>query len=249
METNSVDYNVLAGDYAQNRSAHPLLLARLISPAPQWLAPRVLEIGCGTCNYIGRLQMPTGCAAYGVDPSSAMLAAARARWPAVVVEEGRGENLPYVDGEFDYTYCVDVIHHVRDAATMIREAYRVLAPQGLFAVATDSERIIATRCPLAVYWPETVALELQRYHPIAELLGWLVAAGFIDLREETVEYAYSLESAATYRVRAFSSLQLLPDEVFARGLAKLEADLVAGPVPCVSRYTLLWARKPAHESV
>lgn len=245
---NPVDYNVLAGDYAQNRSAHPVLLARLILPLQQWLAPHVLEIGCGTGNYIGRIQAATGCAAYGVDPSIAMLDVARDRWPAIVVEEGRGERLPHADGAFDYVYCVDVIHHVRDAATMIQEALRTLAPEGLFAIATDSERIIATRRPLAVYWPETVELELQRYHPINALQDWMMRAGFIDVRDEMVEYAYSLESAATYRARAFSSLRLLPDELFERGLARLEADLAAGPVPCVSRYTLLWARKPAQEN-
>ncbi len=42
---NSIDYNVLAGEYARNRSAHPVLLAHLIGPVQQWPAPRVLEIG------------------------------------------------------------------------------------------------------------------------------------------------------------------------------------------------------------
>jgi hypothetical protein len=69
----------------------------------------------------------------------------------------------------------------------------------------------------------------------------MTAAGFTDITEAHVELVYDLSDTAPYRARAFSSLHLISDDAFARGLAHLEADLTAGPVPCLSLYTLLWA--------
>ena len=109
---------------------------------------------------------------------------------------------------------------------------------------TDSERIIATRAPLAIYWPETVAVEMRRYHPIDTLEAWLECAGFEHVTAETVEHGYPLTGIEPYRSRAFSALRLIDDEAFARGLARLETDLSRGEVRCVSRYVMLWASKP-----
>ena len=44
---------------------------------------------------------------------------------------------------------------------------------------------------------------------------------------------------------AFSSLLLIDEDAFARGMARLEADLARGPIPCVSPYTLIWGTLPA----
>jgi hypothetical protein len=109
-------------------------------------------------------------------------------------------------------------------------------------MATDSQRILATRRPLATYWPETIAGELERYHPIPRLRQWMEEEGFAAIREDEVEFAYDLHNAEPYRRRAFSTLQRISDEAWQRGLARLEADLALGPVPCLSRYTLLWGR-------
>ena len=43
-----------------------------------------------------------------------------------------------------------------------------------------------------------------------------------------------------YRDRAFSSLHLIEEEAFRRGISRLEADLARGPIPCVSLYTMIW---------
>ena len=79
-----IDYDQLAATYATTRSAHPVVMARLhdaVVAAQQAGAGRLLEIGCGTGNYVGALQDATGAAAWGIDPSAEMLAVARNRWP------------------------------------------------------------------------------------------------------------------------------------------------------------------------
>jgi hypothetical protein len=108
---------------------------------------------------------------------------------------------------------------------------------------TDSEEIIRTRVPLTRYFPETIEIELRRYPRLDELKELMTAAGFGGLAVVSVEYAYRLEDIGSYRDKAFSCLHLIPPEAFERGLARLEHDLRHGPIPCVSRYVMLWGRK------
>lgn len=242
-----IDYDQLAATYATNRSAHPVVMARLyaaIVESQQRAACTFLEIGCGTGNYVGALRAATGATAWGVDPSAEMLAVARSRWPDVRFEQGAGEALPLGDGTVDLAFSVDVAHHLADPPASFAATWRVLVPGGRLCTVTDSERIIATRAPLALYWPETVAAELQRYHPIDRLEAWLGRAGFVHILAETVEHGYTVTGIEPYRARAFSALRLIDDDAFARGLAGLERDLARGEVRCVSRYVMLWASKP-----
>lgn len=242
-----IDYDQLAATYAATRSAHPAVMARLhdaVIAAQDARAGRLLEIGCGTGNYVGSLHAATGITARGIDPSAEMLAVARNRWPDVCFEQGAGEALPLADGSVDFAFSVDVAHHLADPPACFADAWRVLVPGGRLCTVTDSERIIATRAPLAIYWPETVAAELQRYHPIDTLEAWLGRAGFVHITAETVEHGYTVTGIEPYRARAFSALRLIDDDAFARGLARLEGDLAYGAVRCVARYVMLWAEKP-----
>ena len=85
-----------------------------------------------------------------------------------------------------------------------------------------------------------MAVELARYPAIADLRAEMATAAFAGLREELITSPFMLETAAPYRDKAHSCLYHIDDAAFARGLARLEADLSAGPIPCVSRYLLLW---------
>ncbi|MBN1642253.1 MAG: methyltransferase domain-containing protein [Anaerolineae bacterium] len=246
MRGSPLDYDEVAAVYARHRQVHPDVLAALCDrvraqgPPP---AVRVLEVGCGTGNYVRALRTQLDCPAWGLDPSIAMLAQARARDADVAWQVGRAEALPYAGARFDMVYSVDVIHHVADRAATMREAYRVLDAGGWICTATDSAWIIRHRAPLSTYFPETVPLELARYPRIAVLEEMMAAAGFGRAETRTVSCAYETTAIDAYRARAFSALHLISDAAFARGLARMERDLAHGPIRCVARYTLLWGRK------
>ena len=86
-------------------------------------------------------------------------------------------------------------------------------------------------------------VELARYPSIAELRALMEQAGFDEIIKYTVEWAYTLANAQAYHNKVFSTLHLISDEAFQRGIARLERDLCAGPIPCVSRHTMLWEVK------
>ncbi|MHC4590686.1 MAG: class I SAM-dependent methyltransferase, partial [Planctomycetota bacterium] len=164
-----VSYDELASEYAVHRTVHPEVLRQLIATGEIDGASRVLEVGCGTGNYAGALSRAVGCRCWGVDPSVAMLSEAR-RWHAgVEFRAGEAGCLEFGAGDFDLVFSVDVIHHVRDRGQAIREAHRVLADAGRVCTVTDSEAIIRGRRPLAVFFPETVAVDLARYPAAGEL--------------------------------------------------------------------------------
>jgi SAM-dependent methyltransferase len=240
-----IDYNAVAAEYARHRDVHPGVFGALIAEGGLTARSRVLEVGCGTANYLAALQRALGCDCSGIDPSEQMLEKARARGVQARLAVGRAEQLGFDDAAFDFIFSVDVIHHVRDRAAHYLEAFRVLVPGGHVCTVTDSEEIIRHRQPLSVCFPETVEVELARYPRIDDLRRMMSDAGFDEIREVTVESASPTTDINAYRDKAFSSLHLISSEAFERGIRLMGEDLRKGPIPWVSRYVLIWGRKPA----
>jgi ubiquinone/menaquinone biosynthesis C-methylase UbiE len=233
----------VASDYARLRSIHYPLLEALISGSEIHAGSNVLELGCGTGNYLCAIRSETGCSAWGVDPSSEMLSKARSQQPQVAWICAPAENPGLIDGQFDFVFNVDAVHHFQDRARVFSEIARLLLVTGIVCIATDSEEIIQNRAPLSTYWPETIELELARYPRISTLETELRDAGLVNLRREEVCATGWLTDPTPYRAKVFSALRLLPEPIFERGLRLLEADLTKGPVRSISRYLLLWAKR------
>lgn len=238
-----IDYDKIALEYAHHRRVHPGVLKRLFEASGITSASKVLEVGCGTGNYILALESLARCLCWGIDPSQQMLSKARERSRRIDFRIGTAEKLEFPQDFFDLVFSVDVIHHVKDRVHYLREAHRILKKSGQICTTTDSEWIIRHRQPLAVYFPETVEADLARYPSIAELREAMKLVGFRDIRENMEEFPYQLTDAQPYRERAFSCLHLIPEEAFRRGIDRMEQELRLGPIQCVSRYLLLWGRR------
>ena len=104
----------------------------------------LLELGCGTGTITialarvlaGRGGSLDSCRVVGVDESSGMLTAARARDDAVDWMLGDIRSLP-VDGPFDLVIsCFNTLQHLladEDLALAFGEVWRVISPEGVFA--------------------------------------------------------------------------------------------------------------------
>ena len=243
-QSNCLDFDRRADEYARNRKVHPGVVEELVASGRFGPGTRVLDVGCGTGNYAAVLTNATNCRISGVDPSMRMLDRARdgAPWESLV--QSNAENLPFADGSFDVVMTTDVIHHIGDRDAYFGEAARVLRPGGHIITVTDSHEDIPRRRPLSSHFPETVDVELQRYPPAPLLLKELACAGFSELRLAQVDYPYDLADIQAYRDRAFSSLHLIEEDAFRRGIGRLEADLMRGPIPCISLYTIIWGTLP-----
>ncbi|MBN1961773.1 MAG: class I SAM-dependent methyltransferase [Deltaproteobacteria bacterium] len=100
-----------------------LLALRMLVP---W-GGRGLEIGVGTGRFAGPLGI-----AMGLDPSDAMLTRAADR--GIKTTKGVAEELPFLDGSFDYVLIVTTICFVSSPDRMLAEARRVLRPEGKLVI-------------------------------------------------------------------------------------------------------------------
>lgn len=238
-----VNYNEIAGEYARYRRVHPDVLRSLQTALPADQPAQVLEVGCGTGNYIHALAESTAWTCLGIEPSEEMLAIARGRGGRVQLQQQSAEGLDFPADSLDFIFSVDVIHHVQDRAAYFCAALKALKPGGRLVTVTDSEEIIRERQPLSVYFPESVAVELERYPRMADLRALMIGVGFTDVRADDVRFDFTTTEIDRYRNKAYSSLHLISQEAFEAGIQRMEADLQRGPIACSSRYTLMWGKK------
>ena len=102
------------------------LAGRLIAAAGVTPGDRVLDVGCGTGKLTGELVALLGADhVSAVDPSGPFVAAVRAAYPGVTVEEAPAEALPFADGTFDAALAQLVVNFMKDAYVGVGEMKRV----------------------------------------------------------------------------------------------------------------------------
>ncbi len=121
-----------------------MLLRRHLGPPPC----RVLDVGCGLGSY-GRTLLTDGYAWMGAEVDAADCAElALLSLPHRHVD---GRSLPFADASFDAALCLEVLEHLDDPATVLREIHRV-APRKLLVSVPNCELLGYLWDHLATPW-------------------------------------------------------------------------------------------------
>lgn len=128
-----------------------LLSPQLADLAGVRAGQRVLDVGCGPGALTAELVERVGPAAVSaVDPSEPFVAAARARNPAVDVQQAAAERLPFPDRVFDAALAQLVVHFMSDPAAGLGEMKRVTRPDGVVAACVWDHA--GGQGPLSEFW-------------------------------------------------------------------------------------------------
>jgi demethylmenaquinone methyltransferase/2-methoxy-6-polyprenyl-1,4-benzoquinol methylase/ArsR family transcriptional regulator len=122
--------------HAPEAEVEAAIFAAALEKGPRW--GRLLDIGCGAGRIL-ELLAPRADSAVGVDLSPAMLGVARAQIEKaglrnVQLRQGDIYALPVEAGSVDLAVLHQVLHYLDNPARALREAARVLAPQGRLIV-------------------------------------------------------------------------------------------------------------------
>ena len=105
---------------------------------------RLLDLGCGTGFIIG-LAKDLFREIHGVDVTRAMLDRVDISGGNVALHCQPAEALPFEDNSFDAATAYSFIHHLEDYRPVLREAYRVLKPGGVFYIDLEPNKLFWDR--------------------------------------------------------------------------------------------------------
>ena len=197
---------------------------RAILPAPS-AVERVVDLGCGIARFTRLLAEVLRASIVGVDPSLRMLGEREIRDPRLArFVAGTAEALPLADGSIDLVFASMVYHHLRPDAALA-EVRRVLRPGGHVMIRTPTRESLRD-FTFFMFFPEALAIDQARMPSREELVETCGATGFARERHERVRQQFAADHADYYRkisLRGLSSLQLISDDAFARGLRDFAA--------------------------
>ena len=241
-----MDYNDFAKTYAETRSAFPHVTKILIDEFGKLKSGSVIvEIGCGTGNYIIELltKMP-GNIYKGFDLSIEMLKVAKSRTNKVKFTRANAdEKFPYTDSSADAAFLVDVIHHIVDYNIFFGECNRILKAKGTLVIVTDTKIDFYKRSGTK-YFPETLRVELERYPAVEELNKFAITNSLIIRRTEHSEETSEIDDDLISKIekKRSSSLRLIPESAFLEGLNRIREAKLRGE-KWLSSYTILKYQK------
>lgn len=200
----------------------------------------LLEIGCGNGSMLVAAAR-RGFAVTGVEYSSHACEHARQRLasenlPGEVIC-GEVEVISSRVGQFDACVIADVIEHVRDPATFVRQIYQLLRPGGMFFVATPSLDSWSAHI-MGARWMEFKPEHLS-YFSRKTLESLLFSQGFRALTwrpdHKVLNYDYIQEHFEKFPVPGFTPLVKTVGSVLPKNVRRGERKIVASGMVVMGR--------------
>lgn len=96
---------------------------------------RILDIGCGNGRLLKMITQKAKVEAFGIDISEEMVKVAREDNHEISYYVSEADKTPFEDGFFDVITVCCAFHHFVDPKAFLREAHRILKPQGKIYIA------------------------------------------------------------------------------------------------------------------
>lgn len=221
-DSGRINYDEIAHHYERHRWAAAEVVRELVNVAGVGADSTVLDAGCGTGTASVAFQERTGAAVWAVDKSAEMLRYGQGKSSEVRFARADAHSLPFRDATFDFAYAVLIIHHLTDVPGFFRELYRVMR-EGKAAILTCSHDWIG-RHPMTRFFPSFAGIDLARFPTLSSVRQWLGDAGFANVEEipvRTAEYVADDDYVDRVADKWVSTLQLIPEAEFQRGMQKL----------------------------
>jgi SAM-dependent methyltransferase len=193
---------------------------------PQSRPATILDVGCGTGRFSALFAERFQSRVIGIDPSFGMLQRAMQEAPGdhLAYIAARGEFVPLVDGFCDLVWISQAIHHIADREACARELRRVLHREGCLLIRGAFGNRLDGFPDLFRFFPGARKVAAQ-FPTVEQVLESFRSAGFSlesfqSVRQKTCDSLAEL--AARTRLRADSTLVLLPDPEFESCQAALE---------------------------
>lgn len=185
------------------RPAHPKFEQRVDRVRRHRAGGRLLDVGCSYGVFL-RVARERGFEAQGVELSADTAALARKQGFEVFV--GSLFDAGFPDASFDVVHAGDVIEHLADPRSFVREIRRILAPGGLVVVATPNHAAFFPRATLAleralgVPWSHSTPPQHLHQFSTASLARLLGANGFemLDAYHTGVVLGYELRATGSF---------------------------------------------------
>ena len=182
------------GDFGRRYVLDPVMLPRALRGSPE----SVLDIGCGEGRFCRMLRQNGVAHVTGIDPTPALIEAARIRDPLSTYIEAGAEELPFAAESFDLAISYLSLLDIPDLDVAIPEMARVIKPGGRLLIANlnsfksacgdegwvmgaNGERL---HYPVDNYlserrmWSEYRGIRVANYHrPLSTYMRLLLGAG------------------------------------------------------------------------
>lgn len=249
-----VDYDgrqheVYARGRAPSRAVLELWTAILARYIPTRGNPVLLDLGSGVGTWSELMATAFRATVWGVEPSARMREVAGREHPHETVRyvEGSGERIPLGEESCDAALLSYVVHHLRDGDACVGELRRVLRRGGRVVI-RSALRETLPRVPFFEYFPTALAIDAARMPARGDLIAAFGEHGFELIADEVVEQETSPSLRAYHerlKLRAVSTLELLPDHEFQEGIARMGLDAAREerPTPVIAPVDLLAFRR------
>ena len=247
----SIDYDQqLYCNYHQGRRLEPSVMQQWRRVMRRFMVDRsglnILDLGCGTGRFSTDLADEFNSNVVGVEPSDKMRSIAEAECNDTRVRflEGKAERIPIPDNSFDVAWLSQIMHHLQDLPAAASELQRVMKPSGLVLIRSNFKGRLNGFCRYYDFFPTGLEVDESRHPTIEQVCDCF---GVHDFRLQSMETVEQIEAtnlqeySDRIRLRTYSTFELISEEEFEQGLAKLQhaADIEDTPKPVTAKLDLL----------